>query len=112
MKTRTLMLLATLLTLGSAAFAQEAAPQVNDKRIDQREQNQQKRIAAGEVSGSLTSAEAARLERQQARFERQEHRDRVSGGGLSAQERRQLNREQNRESRAIYRKKHNARTDH
>ena len=38
MKTRTLMLLATALTLGSAAFAQQAAPQVNDKRIDQREQ--------------------------------------------------------------------------
>ena len=66
MKTRTLMLLATALTLGSAALAQEAAPQVNDKRIDQREQNQQKRIAAGETSGSLTPAEAAKLEKKEA----------------------------------------------
>ena len=80
--------------------------------IERREHNQQRRIAAGERNGSLTPAEAARIERQQARFERQEHRNRVSGGGLSAQERRQLSREQNRDSRAIYRKKHNARTDH
>ena len=110
MKTRTLLLLAVALTFGSAAFAQEAAPQVNDQRIDQREQNQQKRIAAGEVSGSLTPAEAAKLEKKEAKFDKKEDKAEADGK-LTPKERMRLNRDQNRLSRDIYREKHDAQTD-
>ncbi len=78
--------------------------------IHQRKENQQDRIAQGVKSGQLTAGETAHLEHREAKINKEIHKDRVANGGkLTPAERRQINRQQNRTSRAIYRKKHNAR---
>ena len=74
--------------------------------INKRQARQQARIYQGIVSGSLTRGEARRLEAQEARIAALEARDRHTGGGLSLREHRQLERDLNRESRDIYRQKH------
>ena len=71
-----------------------------------REARQQARIAQGNASGQLTAAEAVRLERGEARIEA-ERRAFWSDGRLSPRERAKLTRDLNRESRQIYRLKHN-----
>jgi hypothetical protein len=78
--------------------------------VGKRAENQQDRIAQGVQSGQLTSGEAAHLEKNEARINQQVRADRKANGGkLTPQERRQINREQNRESRQIARAKHNGR---
>ena len=77
--------------------------------INERQRNQQKRIGEGVENGSLTPAETARLEKQEAAIHHEVKTERQANGGkLTAQERRQVNRQQNRESRRIYRQKHDA----
>jgi Tfp pilus assembly protein FimT len=78
--------------------------------VGQRQRNQQERIAQGVKSGQLTAGETAHLEGREAAIHKEVHNDRVANGGtLTGAERRQVNRQQNRTSGAIYRKKHNAR---
>jgi hypothetical protein len=78
--------------------------------VGQRQRNQQERIAQGVKSGQLTAGETAHLEGREAAINKEVHNDRAANGGtLTAAERRQVNRQQNRTSGAIYRKKHNAR---
>jgi hypothetical protein len=74
------------------------------RNINKRQARQQARIYQGIASGSLTQHEAARLERQEARINAREARDRRNG--FSPRERAQLERSLNHESRQIYRKKH------
>jgi hypothetical protein len=74
--------------------------------IRNRQDRQQDRIAQGVGSGQLTPRETARLEGREANLNRTIRRDRRSGGGLSTQERRQINRRQDRLSRDIHRQKH------
>lgn len=74
-----------------------------------RDVEQQKRIEQGLQSGQLTSGEARRLEAGESRIDRTEQRD-LANGSLSGSERAQIQREQNRESKAIYGEKHNATT--
>jgi hypothetical protein len=78
----------------------------DDPRIQQREQNQQKRIDQGVKSGELTPAETGRLEREQAKI-KQDEAQMKSDGKLTKRERAKLTREQNKASRDIYKKKHN-----
>ena len=78
--------------------------------IEARQRNQMARIEQGERSGALTFRESQRLERQEARIERQEDRFRASGGWFTPRERAQIQRELNRESRHIYRQKHDGQT--
>ena len=75
-------------------------------------------VVVSALSSLAMAAEVDRREdRQQARIEHQEQRidnqvqaERAANGGhLTAAERAQVNREQNRESRRIYAAKHNAR---
>ncbi len=90
--------------------AAQNAPAPPPGTIHQRKENQQDRIAQGVKSGQLTAGETAHLEGREAKINHEVHNDRVANGGkLTAAERRQVNRQQNRTSRAIYRKKHNAR---
>ena len=78
--------------------------------VDRREERQQDRIGQGVQSGQLTPGETARLERQEQRIDNQVKAERAANGGhLTDAERRQVNREQNRESHRIYAAKHNAR---
>jgi len=78
--------------------------------VGQRERNQQERIAQGVKSGQLTAGETAHLEGREAHINKEVHNDRAANGGkLTPAERRQVNRQEDRTSRAIYRKKHNGR---
>ena len=86
------------MSLSSAsAFAQN---------INKRQARQQHRIAEGVENGTLTPAETARLERQEARINQLEAKDRKDGDGLSRKERAELNRLLNTESHRIYAAKH------
>jgi hypothetical protein len=78
--------------------------------VGQRQRLQQERIAQGVKSGQLTAGETAHLEGRESAINKEVHNDRAANGGtLTPAERRQVNRQQNRTSGAIYRKKHNAR---
>lgn len=78
---------------------------------NEREANQDQRIANGLRSGQMTSGEAAHAERTQSNIDQQVHNDRAANGGkLTGQERQQINGEQNAASRQIYNEKHNANT--
>jgi len=79
--------------------------------VNDRQRNQQKRIGEGVENGSLTAGETAHLEKQEAAIHHEVKTDRKANGGtLTAQERRQVNRQQNRESNRIYKDKHNGKT--
>lgn len=97
------------------AFAQSGNGSTVQKKptIQQRKVNQQNRIANGVRSGQLTPGETAKLERQQKSINHEERNMRKSDNGhLTTADRKALNHRQNRASRNIYRKKHNARTGH
>jgi hypothetical protein len=77
--------------------------------IQQRKENQQQRIGSGVKNGSLTPHETANLEHKEAALNRETRWDRrQNGGNLTNKEKAQVNRQQNRLSRDIYRDKHNA----
>src|SRR6202142_3223685 len=81
-------------------------PRVNE--VNQREENQQKRIANGINNGSLNAHETANLERREASVQKQEQADMAKHNGhLTKAEQNQLNRRQNRISHSIYKDKHN-----
>jgi len=73
--------------------------------IDQRLQNQEKRIDQGVNSGALTGREAARMERREAKIEGDVARAKADGK-VTPQERKRLNRELDNQSRNIHREKH------
>ena len=75
----------------------------------QRNVNQQQRIENGEQSGALTTHEAGRLERGQAHVDRKEA-NAAASGHVNAHEQARIQRTQNRQSRKVFRKKHNARS--
>src|SRR5205823_6527446 len=98
------------LILPAAAQTTDSTPAAKPATINQRKENQQDRIANGVQSGELTAGETANIEHREAAINKEVHNDRAANGGtLTSAERRQVNRQENRTSRAIYRKKHNAR---
>ena len=81
---------------------------VTPNAVDNREANQQQRVAQGLRSGQETSGEAARSNANQSRVAQQVHNDRVANGGaLNQQQKSQVNKEQNANSRQINKQKHN-----
>ncbi len=96
-----LITVAVLSALSIPAFAQTTST----PRIDQRQANQERRIEAGEESGQLNQKEAARLEKGQARVQKMENKA-VADSKVTAKERRRIEKAQDRESRRIYREKH------
>lgn len=101
------------LILSAAALIAFCAPLTFAQNIHHRKVDQQDRIAQGVKSGNLTPGETAHLERQQRSINREEHQMRKADNGhLTAADRRQLNRRQNRASAKIYAKKHNDRVGH
>lgn len=91
-----------------AAFSAAAFAQTTQS-ITQRDVNQQQRIEQGLKSGQLSTGEAARLERGEARVNRMEA-NALKDGTLTAAEKARITRAQNAESRAIERNKTNATT--
>ena len=82
-----------------------------NNEVGQRRENQQDRIAQGVKSGQLTAGETAKLENREKGINQQVKADRAANGGkLTPAEKAQVNREQNKESKKIYNKKHNGRT--
>ncbi|MBS1785657.1 MAG: hypothetical protein JST24_09545 [Acidobacteria bacterium] len=99
-----------LLGLAGALFATGALmaqtpTQKREAHATQRDINQQKRIEQGEKSGQLTPKEAARVERQEGRIDKAEAKA-DADGHVSKKEAKHINRMQNRESKRIYRQKH------
>jgi hypothetical protein len=88
---------------GSISFGQTATPKVTKRQV-----HQQQRIKEGVKSGELTKGEAVRLEAQQHKIA-VDKAEAKSDGVVTAKERAKLQREQDRASKKIYRKKHNAR---
>ena len=81
----------------------------DDPLIHQRKENQQDRIGQGVKSGSLTAGETANLEHKESNLNKEIRADRAANGGnLTNNEKRQINRQQNRLSRNFYKDKHNA----
>jgi hypothetical protein len=80
-----------------------------DCLIKDRKENQQDRIANGVKNGSLTPSETAHLEHREANLNKETRTERQqNGGNLTNKEKAQVNRQQNRLSRSIYRQKHDA----
>ena len=76
--------------------------------VDRRLENQKDRIEQGEKSGELTKGEAKGVEARDKHIEREIKRDRAANGGtLTPAEKRKINRQENRTSRKIRRRKHN-----
>lgn len=90
--------------LPAAAFAQATPSTPN---IDKRQAEQQKRIDQGVKSGQLTDREAARLNKGQAKVRRMEDKAKADGV-VTAQERKRIEHEQNKQGKRIAREKHNA----
>ena len=88
-----------------AAFTLPALSQTSTPRIDQRQANQEQRIEQGEKSGALTQREAARLDKGQARVQKMENKA-LADGKVTAKERARIEKAQDRQSRKIYREKH------
>ncbi|MFZ6813629.1 hypothetical protein ACO0K3_04125 [Undibacterium sp. Rencai35W] len=97
------VLVATLFAI--PVFAQNT----NTPNIDKRQENQQKRIANGVNSGALTAQETANLEKREAKIETDKEAAKADGN-VTKKERAKLEHEENRASKKIYAKKHNART--
>jgi hypothetical protein len=84
-----------------------ATAHYGNNEVGQRRENQQDRIAQGIRSGQLKAGQTAKLENWEQGINQQIHADRQANGGkLTGQEKRQINGQQNRASRAIYRNKH------
>ncbi len=109
MQIRTTVVALAVAILPGLAFAQNtplATP--SDKagaRIDQRQDNQQKRIDAGVKSGELNKKEAARLEKGQDRVQRMEDKARADGK-VTKKEAARIEHTQDRQSARIYDQKH------
>ena len=99
-------------TLSKNIYRQKHDAQVQNTNpkteIGQRQREQQKRIGEGIENGSLNAREAGRLEHQETRLNRELRHDRRDGGGMTNAERAKINHQQNRESKRIYRQKHDA----
>jgi hypothetical protein len=75
--------------------------------VGQRQLNQQKRIGQGIQNGSLNAREATRLETREAAVNKEVAvMRRANGGKLTNGEKRLVNHQENRNSKAIYRQKH------
>jgi len=114
MKITNFALAAALILAPAAVFAQTTtapttpAP-VTGQTIQERKTDQQDRIANGVKSGQLTAGETSHLEHQEAGINKEERGMRAEDNGkLSAGDKKLINKQQNQESRRIYRDKHNA----
>ncbi|MEO1159064.1 MAG: hypothetical protein AAFW74_01250 [Pseudomonadota bacterium] len=98
-----LIVAASALTI---SFSAGAASAQSTPGADWRQHNQSQRIFDGVQNGSLTFRETGQLIRGQARIHNQERRFR-SDGVVTRRERVRMHRTLNRQSRRIYRRKHN-----
>ncbi|HTD28763.1 MAG TPA: hypothetical protein VK660_05190 [Xanthomonadaceae bacterium] len=80
-------------------------PRVNE--VNQRLDNQQKRIDRGVASGKINAKQEARDEKQDANIAQRESADEAKHGGhLTKGEQQRLNKSENQDSRRIHKQKH------
>jgi hypothetical protein len=110
------LFLAAAVSLSPVALMAQTAPAStptptpgkNDYNVNQRKTDQQQRIGNGVKSGQLTAGETSHLEHQEAGINKEEHGMRAQDNGhLTKQDRQTIHKQQNQESRRIYRDKHN-----
>ena len=102
---------ALLTALPAAAVLAQSTTYQQRHDINNRRGSEQSRIHQGEASGQITHKGASNLEAHQHAIHSQERSDRAANGGhLTAQNRHQISREQNRQSQRVYKDKHNAAT--
>ncbi len=106
MKYKTFLL--AMAVTASAAFSGAAFAQTATPKIDKQEANQQQRINNGVATGQLTPREANKLQRRQNSLNANEARAKADGV-VTQPERNALKRQANRNSKMIYKKKHNMR---
>jgi uncharacterized membrane protein YebE (DUF533 family) len=99
-----------LFSILALAAAGTALAQTSTPNVDQRQQNQERRIEQGSSSGQLTPREAQRLENRQQRTERVEERAKADGQ-VTARERAHMDNMQDRNSRDVRREKHDRQRD-
>ncbi len=102
--------LGRMLMMGACTLTLGAGLAMASGNVKGRQVHQQRRIAQGVRSGELTRPEARRLERNAARIHRSVVRDRIDGGVFTPRERAKAQHRLNRQSRAIYRQKHDGQT--
>lgn len=102
MKLKALVMVAGMMVVG-VVMAQ------NTPNLDKREASQQRRIDQGVASGQLNARETSRLDKREAKLAAHEAAAK-SDGTVTRAERRKLQREANRNSKAIYRQKHDVQT--
>lgn len=95
----------TLIATVSLATAATVASAQSTPNIDQRQANQNARIANGQASGTLSAREAARLNAGQAKVANMESAAKADGV-VTKGERRAIKAEQKRQSKRIHRQKH------
>jgi hypothetical protein len=104
-----LALAASFILSPVAILAQAPATAPTSAAINQRKDNQQDRIAQGVKSGQLTPGETAKLEHQEAGINKEEKGMRAQDNGhLTNADKCLIKKQQNQESKRIYRDKHNA----
>jgi hypothetical protein len=91
--------------LGAGLLVAQAPPNVKA-----RQERQDARIEKGKADGSLTDAEAKKLEARDKALDEKIRRDRKDGGGLSVKERRRIQKLQNKESKRIEKQRHDKQT--
>jgi hypothetical protein len=98
-----------ILTLIAAGTLCAVSMPAQEGKIAKRKENQQDRIAQGVKSGQLTAGETAKLETKEANLNKEIRADRAANGGkLDKLEKKDINRQQNKLSKQIYKDKHNA----
>jgi hypothetical protein len=107
-KIQVMSFLALAVLMGSSSsFADFKQRHPRRYEVNQREKNQQRRIASGIASGKMSAQQAQHIEGQEAAIKSQEVADvKANGGYLTKPEQRQLNRELNGVSKEIYTDKH------
>ncbi|HCX81547.1 MAG: hypothetical protein A3E00_18070 [Curvibacter sp. RIFCSPHIGHO2_12_FULL_63_18] len=103
-----------VLVASGAAFAQTTTLAPKDPlatpKIDQRDANQDKRVAQGVESGQLTRRETRRLNRGEVRIDKAEDHA-AADGKVTGQERKRIAHMQRAESRDIAHQKHDRQVD-
>lgn len=107
---RLTLLLAGILASGVGLLAQDTATPKREGHVERRAARQQKRIDQGVASGQLTPKEAAHAEKREAKLQGDIAKAEADGK-ITKKEHAKLTAEENRNSRKLARKKHNARTN-
>lgn len=97
------LVLALTVVASSSAFAQQKTVE----RETQRNVNQQERIQDGLKSGELSTKEAAKLEKEQAKTEKMQSKA-LADGKVTAKEAAKIEHQQDKVSKDIYQEKHDA----